>query len=102
MKSHYNTFAETEALLLAAVELPGIRIKDLAAATGIQANMLYKWKGRYSHLSPSKQDSLLLYFMRNEPERLEQAEQLKSVYIQNNKKNNTDILYLDRCSEMEG
>lgn len=54
MKSHYNTFAETEALLLAAVELPGIRIKDLAAATGIQANLLYKWKGRYSHLSPSK------------------------------------------------
>ena len=46
----YTTFAETEALLLTAIGLPGSSIKPIAAATGIQANTLYKWKTTPNHL----------------------------------------------------
>ena len=74
----YTTFSETEALLLTAVSLPGSSIKTIAAATGIQANTLYKWKTTPNHLSPEKADRLLLYFMENEPERLELAERILS------------------------
>ncbi|MBE5767949.1 MAG: hypothetical protein E7335_12515 [Clostridiales bacterium] len=70
----YNTFAQTEVLLLTAITLPGSSIKTIAAATGIQANMLYKWKTTPNHLSPEKADKLLLYFMEYEPDRLELAE----------------------------
>ena len=70
----YNTFAQTEALLLNAIALPGSSIKNIAAATGIKANTLYKWKTTPVHLSPDKADSLLLYFMEHEPYRLEVAE----------------------------
>ena len=70
----YTTFAETEALLLTAVNLPGSSIKTIAAATDIQANTLYKWKTTPNHLSPQKADRLLLYFMEQEPQRLEMAD----------------------------
>ena len=70
----YNTFAQTEALLLTAIGLPGASIKTIAAATGIQANTLYKWKTTPNHLSPEKADRLLLYFMEKEPQRLELAD----------------------------
>ena len=70
----YNTFAQTEALLLTAITLPGSSIKTIAAATGIQANTLYKWKATPNHLSPEKADRLLLYFMEQEPQRLELAD----------------------------
>ena len=70
----YTTFAETEALLLTAISLPGSSIKTIAAATGIQANTLYKWKTTPNHLSPEKADKLLLYFMEQEPQRLELAD----------------------------
>ena len=70
----YTTFAETEALLLTAIGLPGASIKTIAAATGIQANTLYKWKTTPNHLSPEKADRLLLYFMEQEPQRLELAD----------------------------
>ena len=59
----YATFAETERLLLTAIALPGSSVKTIAAATGIQANTLYKWKTTDVHLSPDKADRLLLYFM---------------------------------------
>jgi len=75
---HYATFAETEQLLRTAISLPGSSIKSIAAATGIQANTLYKWKTTSVHLSPEKADKLLLYFMENEPERLELAEKILS------------------------
>lgn len=71
---YYNTFAETEALLLAAIVLSGRSIREIGAATGIKPNTLYKWKSSNVHLSPQKADALLLYFMQNEPERLELAE----------------------------
>ena len=70
----YTTFAELETLLLAAINLPGSTIKSIAAETGIQANTLYKWKTTPVHLSPEKADKLLLYFMEQEPNRLELAE----------------------------
>ena len=70
----YNTFAQTEALLTTAIGLPGSNIKTIAAATGIQANTLYKWKTTPNHLSPEKTDKLLLYFMEQEPQRLELAD----------------------------
>ena len=70
----YTTFAQTEFLLLTAIQLPGATIKAIAAATGIQANTLYKWKTTPNHLSPEKADKLLLYFMEQEPQRLELAD----------------------------
>ena len=70
----YNTFAELETLLLIAIGLSGRSIKDIAAATGIKSNTLYKWKTTSAHLSPIKADALLLYFQENEPQRLELAE----------------------------
>ena len=70
----YNTFAQTEALLLTAIGLPGSSIKTIAAATNIQANTLYKWKTTPNQLSPEKADRLLLYFMEQEPQRLELAD----------------------------
>ena len=57
----YTTFAELETLLLTAINIPGSSIKDIAAATGIKANTLYKWKITPIHLSPVKADKLLLY-----------------------------------------
>ena len=69
----YIPFSTMEQLLLTAVSLPGSSIKTIAAATGIQANTLYKWKTTPNHLSPQKADRLLLYFMEQEPQRLKAA-----------------------------
>ena len=83
---NYNTFAEMEALLKIAIELPGSSIKEIAAATAIKPNTLYKWKSNENaHLSPQKADTLLLYFIQNEPERLFVAELIQAV---NTLKNN--------------
>ena len=71
---NYNTFAQTEALLHAAIGLPGSSIREIAVATDIKPNTLYKWKSSTVHLSPQKADALLLYFIQNEPDRLERAE----------------------------
>lgn len=70
----YNTFAETEALLCTALDLKGRSIREIAAATNIKPNTLYKWKSSNVHLSPQKLDRLLMYFIRNEPQRLELAQ----------------------------
>ena len=77
----YNTFAELETLLLTAIGLSGRSTKDIAAATGIQVNTLYKWKTTSAHLSPQKADALLLYFQENEPRRLELAETILAATI---------------------
>ena len=74
----YTSFAELEELLLMAIGLPGYSIKEIAAATGIKANTLYKWKTTPVHLSPDKSDKLLLYFLEHEPERLVLAEKVLS------------------------
>ena len=66
-------------LLQTAIGLPGRTVKDIAAATGILPNTLYKWKtSGKAHLSPSKADRLLLYFIQNKPERLEFADLLQT------------------------
>ena len=70
----YPTFAQTEFLLLTAIQLPGTTIQSIASATGIKTNTLYKWKTTPAHLSPEKADKLLLYFMEHEPDRLELAD----------------------------
>ena len=70
----YPAFAQTESLLLTAIQLPGESIQTISAATGIKANTLYKWKTTHVHLSPEKADKLLLYFMEHEPNRLELAD----------------------------
>ena len=62
------TFSETEALLKSAIILSQNSVKDIATASGIKANTLYKWKTTDVHLSPTKADALLLYFMENEPQ----------------------------------
>lgn len=74
----YMTFSEVEKLLLTTITLPGDSIKDIAKATGIKANTLYKWKTTPVHLSPEKADRLLLYFLEHEPERLGLAEKVLS------------------------
>ena len=63
-----NTFAETELVLRTAISLSDNSVKQIAVASGIKANTLYKWKTNDKvHLSPSKSDTLLLYFLENEP-----------------------------------
>ena len=74
-----TTFAETEILLKTAITLSDNSIKDIAAASNIKANTLYKWKTTNVHLSPSKSDALLTYFMENEPQTLIAAELLNYV-----------------------
>ena len=70
----YTTFAEMENLLRTAINMKGRTVKAIATATGIRADTLYKWKTTEVHLSPPKADVLLLYFIENEPQRLELAE----------------------------
>jgi len=70
----YITFAETESVLRTAINMRGHTVKMISAATGIRPDTLYKWKTTEGHLSPSKADALLLYFINNEPQRLELAE----------------------------
>ena len=67
MNPYFNTFLETERLLLTAFELSDNSVKSIAAATDINSATLYKWRTTSVHLSPSKADALLLYFMENEP-----------------------------------
>ena len=69
-----KTFVQMEALLRKTMELPGRRISEIAAAIGIKPNTLYKWRTGRTHLSPQKADALLMYFVQNEPGRLELAQ----------------------------
>ena len=62
-----STFLENDLLLKTAITLSDNSVKHIAAESGIKANTLYKWKTTDVHLSPSKADALLLYFMENEP-----------------------------------
>lgn len=57
------TFTEIESILLNAVKLSENSVKTIAGATGIKASTLYKWKTTDGHLSPTKSDALLLYFL---------------------------------------
>ena len=74
-----NTFAETEALLKSAIILSQNSVKHIADASGIKASTLYKWKTTDVHLSPTKSDALLLYFLKNEPQAIVAAAVLNRV-----------------------
>ena len=88
---NYKTFAEMEAILLTAMQLPGRSIKEISTATGIKDNTLYKWKTTETHLSPQKADKLLLFFMENEPLRLELADKLLTAIIINKLKDDSEL-----------
>ena len=81
-----NTFAETEALLKLAMTLSKNTVKQIAEATGIKPNTLYKWKTTDAHLSPQKADTLLRYFINNELQTIITALVVNDVqlYLQNN------------------
>lgn len=96
---NYKTFAEMEAILLTAMQLPGRSIKDISAATGIKVNTLYKWKTTKAHLSPQKADKLLLYFMQNEPKRLELADTLLTAIIINTYLSNSSLSSFEGSTE---
>jgi len=88
---NYKTFAEMEAILLTAMQLPGRSIKEISTATGIKDNTLYKWKTTEAHLSPQKADKLLLFFMENEPLRLKLADKLLTAIIINKLKDDSEL-----------
>ena len=67
------TITEIESILLNAVKLSDNSVKSIADATNIKSSTLYEWKTTTVHLSPAKEDTLLLYFMENEPITLLQA-----------------------------
>ena len=98
---NYKTFAEMEAILLTAIELPGRSIKDISAATGIKVSTLYKWKTTKAHLSPQKADILLLYFMQNEPLRLKLADKLLTAIIISTYQDNSDLSSFERSTDTE-
>ena len=88
----YTTFAETEALLRTAINLRGRSVKAIADATGIKPSTLYKWKTSTVRLSPDKADALLLYFIQNEPQRLEDAEIVLAAHCNHNNIYNNNSL----------
>ena len=96
----YNTSLQTEALLLTAISLPGRSIKQISTDSGIKASTLYKWKTSKTHLSPTKMDKLLVYFMYKEPERLEFADLILEQAFQDYM--NDDLTSFDRSSDTEG
>ncbi len=75
----YTTFAEIEALLGTTINLRGETVKSISAATGIRADTLYKWKTTEVHLSPPKADTLLLFFVENELNRLDVSELVEAL-----------------------
>ena len=60
---------EIELILFTALTLSPSKVKDIAEAMKINASTLYKWKTMSErHLTQSKQDALLWYFLKNEPD----------------------------------
>ena len=88
----YITFSDMEILLVTAINQKGRSVKDIAAATGIKPSTLYKWKTTDVRLSPSKADALLLYFIQNEPQRLEDAEAVLAAHSNHNNIYNNNSL----------
>ena len=73
--------AETELLLTIAVMISPNSVKDIAEASGIKPNTLYKWKVTDRHLSAKTADALLSYFMKKELLTILIAEIVKTVLI---------------------
>ncbi len=71
-----TTFKELEQILLYAIKMPTIKIKDIAAATGIGLSGLYKFSRGENGISPENADRLLIYLRDNRPDLLIAAETL--------------------------
>ena len=76
-----NNYLENDLLLKTAITLSENSVKHIAAESGIKANTLYKWKTTDVHLSPTKADALLLYFIEKEPKTIMAAALLNYVYL---------------------
>ena len=74
-------YPEIDLLLLLAVSISPNSIKDIAAASGIKASTIYKWKTTPANLSPKKMNALLRYFAEEEPLILTIAEIVETVLI---------------------
>ena len=60
---------EIELILFTAMTLSPSKVKDIAEEMKINASTLYKWKTMSErHLTQQKQDALLWYFLKNEPD----------------------------------
>ena len=70
-----------EPLLLTTINMKGNTVKAITVATDIKTDTLYKWRTTDVHLSPTNADALLLYFINNEPQRLEFAETVLAARI---------------------
>ncbi len=60
---------EIELILFTALTFSPSKVKDIAEKIQINASTLYKWKTMSErHLTQQKQDALLRYFLKNEPD----------------------------------
>ena len=76
-----TTFSETEAILKSAIMISQNSVKQISEASGINVDILYKWKSMEGrHLSLVNADILLLYFQNNEPQTLIEAYVLNQVH----------------------
>ena len=69
-----TSFRELEQILLYAIKMPTIKIKYVAAETGIGLSGLYKWSRGENRISPDNADILLQWFMDCRPDALIAAE----------------------------
>lgn len=75
-----SKYTEIELLLSIAMIISPNSVKDIAAASGIKASSLYKWRTVADyHMSAKKTEALLTYFVEKEPLILIMAEIVKSV-----------------------
>lgn len=79
-----TTFKELEQILLYAIKMPTIKIKNVAAETGIGLSGLYKWSQGQNRISPDNADILLNWFKDCRPDILEAAETLYKIRGENN------------------
>ena len=70
------TYKELEQILLTAIKMPTITIRQVSAETGIGKSGLYKWSRGENRISPDKADILLNWFKDCRPDALIAAETL--------------------------
>ena len=71
-----TAFKDIEQILLYAIKMPTITIKQVAQETNIGLSGLYKFSRGENHISPKNADCLLEWFKLNHPDILLAAEQL--------------------------
>lgn len=68
-----KTFKETEQILLLAIHMRGVSIKQIATETGITANALYKWSSGQNRISPDNADKLIKWFEEHNQDAITEA-----------------------------